>query len=150
MSVEGATTPDRSFSEMFATTATAFTRIVGVTVILVLAAALGLAVGNAINERAGNASVTNAGYPAGWSGGAAVPVSQTAKAIFSMKALEALRVARGDVAELASAPAPAESDYHDRHPQFRETIAAESDYHDRHPHESEPTRRQTLTAPEPR
>ncbi len=69
-----------------------------VVIVLGLAAAFGLVVGNAIQS----GPSTNAGYPAGYQGGAAVPASKVASATFSLEALEALRAARGDDA----APTP--------------------------------------------
>lgn len=126
-------------------------RIGGIVLVLVLAATAGLVIGNAINSRA-DGGATNLGYPAGYSGGAAVPVSHTAQAVFSADALAALHVARGDIAQF---PARAEESDHglrhaqaaedstgtsndaQLHPQFRDDPAqqsapAESDYHDRH------------------
>ena len=80
-------------------------RVVALTTILIFAAATGLAVGDLLNAE--RASSTNAGYPDGWQGGAAVPVSRTATASFSIEALEAVQATRGD--------RPAESDYALRH-----------------------------------
>ena len=89
-------------------TATPFTiaaRVVALAVVLALAAALGVIVGNAIQGRAD----TNLGYPAGWQGGAGVPRSITAQAAFSLDAVAAIQAARGD------ATAPDYADYGIRH-----------------------------------
>lgn len=132
---------------MFASAASGSARIVGLALILALAAVLGLAVGNALNERSDEGR-TNAGYPVGWNGGARVPISRTATAAFSIDALDAVRIARGD----AAAPiAPSEeSDYFQRHPQFQETAAEESDYHDRHPQPADSEKPKARTQAEPR
>jgi hypothetical protein len=76
-------------------TGTAFVtaaRAVGLALVLVLAAASGLMVGNAIQGR----DVWNAGYPDGWQGGAAAPRSITADSAFSLDAISAVQAARGD------------------------------------------------------
>ena len=88
-------------------------RIVALATVLAFAAAFGLAVGNVLNEQRGN--LTNAGYPEGWSGGAAAPVSRTATAVFSQSALEAVQAARGDSPDASADTEP--SDYHQRHPE---------------------------------
>ncbi|MDQ2690056.1 MAG: hypothetical protein M3Y29_07270 [Chloroflexota bacterium] len=82
-------------------------RAVGLALILTAAAAVGILTGNLIQGRADN----NAGYPEGWQGGAAVPVSRTATAAFSLDAIADLQAARGD------APAETEEyvDYAQRH-----------------------------------
>jgi hypothetical protein len=113
---------------MFTSVTSAGARIAGLAIVLVAAAAIGLAAGNLINSAAERESRTNAGYPVGWNGGGRIPVSQTATAGFSQSALDAVRITRGDA---VSAEAPTESDYHDRHPQLRPD-AEESDYHQRH------------------
>lgn len=88
------------------------TRAVGLVIVLVLAATVGLMVGNALQGRA----TTNAGYPEGWQGGAAVPLSRTADASFSLDAIKAVQAARGD----AAAPAtPDYVDYGQRHLQAK-------------------------------
>ena len=58
------------------------TRAFGLAVVIVLAAVVGLMVGNALQGR----GATNAGYPEGWQGGAAVPLSRTADTSFSLDA----------------------------------------------------------------
>ena len=83
-------------------------RIGLVAIVLVLAIVAGLAVGNAINGR-GDGGTLNAGYPAGWQGGAAVPVSRVADTSFSLDAVQELQAIRGDAA------APAFIDYGLRH-----------------------------------
>ena len=67
-------------------------RTVALALVLAAAAAVGLVVGNALNGRAD----TNAGYPAGWQGGAAAPIARTAQAAFSLDAIAAVQAARGD------------------------------------------------------
>lgn len=124
---------------MFASAVSGSARIVGLALILVAAAVLGLTVGTIINERGGEAR-TVAGYPPGWNGGAAIPVSRTATALFSADALESVKVTRGDV---AAPVAPAEeSDDLTLHPQFREKSAPETfstqDYADQHQTDSAP------------
>jgi hypothetical protein len=76
-----------------------------VVIVLVLAIVAGLAVGNAINGRGDTLN----GYPAGWRGGAAVPISRVADTSFSLDAVEQLQAIRGDAA------APAFIDYGLRH-----------------------------------
>jgi hypothetical protein len=123
---------------VIAATAGGSARIVALAAILVLAAALGLAVGTMINERAGEGR-TVSGYPTGWQGGAAAPISRVATAAFSTEALDALRVTRGDVSEATAAGE--ESDYFQRHAGTQKARAEESDYHQRHPELTElPTR----------
>ena len=87
----------------------AVARTGAVALVIVVAAALGLFVGDALRDRDG--STLNAGYAAG---GAAVPVSRTADASFSLDAIAALAAIRD-----ANAPAAAAQDYPDyslRHP----------------------------------
>jgi len=115
---------------MITTAAGGFARIVALAAILVLAAVLGLAVGTLINDRAGEGQ-TVAGYPAGWQGGAAVPVGRIGTAAFSSEALDAVRVTRGDGSEATAAGE--ESDYFQRHAETQKARAEESDYHQRHP-----------------
>lgn len=104
------------------------TRAVGLAIVIVLAATVGLMVGNALQGR----GTTNAGYPEGWQGGAAVPLSRTADTSFSLDAISAVQAARGD----AAAPAtPDYIDYAQRHQQAK----AESS-------STEPTK-QTLAKP---
>ena len=89
-------------------TGTAFVtaaRAVGLALVLVLAAASGLIVGNAIQGR----DATNVGYPVGWPGGAAAPQSITADSAFSLDAISAVQAARGD------ARAPNYADFGLRH-----------------------------------
>ena len=63
------------------------TRAFGLAVVIVLAATVGLMVGNALQ----GLSTTNAGYPEGWHGGAAVPLSRTADTTFSLDAIGAVQ-----------------------------------------------------------
>lgn len=91
---------------MNSATFSGFARTGLVVIVLVLAIVAGLAVGNAINGRGGT---LNAGYPAGWQGGAAVPVSRVADTSFSLDAVQQLQAIRGDAA------APAFIDYGLRH-----------------------------------
>jgi len=80
---------------------------------IIVAAALGLFVGDAMRDRDG--STLSAGYPAGWAGGAAVPVSRTADASLSLDAISALAAIRDD----GAAPASGTQEYRDyalRHP----------------------------------
>ena len=72
-------------------------RTVAIGAILVIAAALGLVVGNALNGVGDRSATTSAGYPAGYQGGAAIPGTRTATAAFSLDAIEAVQAARGDV-----------------------------------------------------
>ena len=60
-----------------ASVAGGFARIAALAVVLVAAAVLGLAVGTALNERSDEAQTVN-GYPPGWQGGAAIPLSRAA------------------------------------------------------------------------
>ena len=80
--------------------------------VIALAATVGLMVGNALQGRGS----TNAGYPEGWAGGAAVPVSRTADASFSLDAIGAVQAARGDAAAAAT---PDYVDYAQRHLQAK-------------------------------
>jgi hypothetical protein len=80
-----------------------------VAIVLVLAIVAGLAVGNAINGRGGTLN----GYPAGWRGGAAVPVSRVADTSFSLDAVRDIQALRNDAA------APAFLDYALRHGMIR-------------------------------
>ena len=86
-----------------------------VAIVLVLAIVAGLAVGNAINGRGDTLN----GYPAGWRGGAAVPVSRVADTSFSLDAVEQLQAIRGDAA------APAFIDYALRHGMIRRGQASD-------------------------
>lgn len=90
---------------MNSATFSGFARTGLVAVVLVLAIAAGLAVGNAINGRGGTLN----GYPAGWQGGAAVPVSRVADTSFSLDAVRDIQALRNDAA------APAFIDYGLRH-----------------------------------
>jgi hypothetical protein len=75
-------------------------RAVGLALILTIAAAFGLAVGNALNARANpDAGANIGGMVPGNAGG--TPVSRTATASFSMDALKAVQAARGDKAAAA-------------------------------------------------
>ena len=93
-------------------TVSAVARTGAVALVIAVAAALGLFVGDALRDRDG--STLNAGYPAGWAGGAAVPVSRTADAAFSLDAISAIAAIRDTGASAAAA-----EDYPDyplRHP----------------------------------
>jgi hypothetical protein len=105
-------TTGRSPRDMNASAIGTATRAVGLVIVIVLAATVGLMVGNALQGR----GATNAGYPEGWAGGAAVPLSRTADTSFSLDAIGAVQAARGD----AAAPArPAYADYGLRHRQAK-------------------------------
>jgi hypothetical protein len=93
------------------------TRAFGLAVVIVLAAAVGLMVGNALQ----GLSTTNAGYPEGWQGGAAVPLSRTADTTFSLDAIGAVQAARGDA---ATAARPNYVDYAQRHLQAKADASA--------------------------
>lgn len=67
-------------------------RAVGLAIVIVLAAASGIIVGNALQGR----DAINAGYPDGRLGGAAATRSITAVATFSLDAISAVQAARGD------------------------------------------------------
>jgi hypothetical protein len=82
-------------------TVSAIARTGVLALVIALAAALGLVVGDAIRDRDG--STLNAGYPAGWAGGAAVPVSRTASASFSLDAISAVAAIRDTSASTAVA-----------------------------------------------
>ena len=97
------------------TAAVGSARMIALAAVLGAAAVLGLAVGTALNERSPEGGTIN-GYPPGWQGGAAIPVSRVAAQSFSLDALDAVRVTRGDAA--APAAAVDESDYFMRHPQL--------------------------------
>ena len=94
-------------------TISAIARTGAVALVIAVAAALGLFVGDALRDRDG--STLNAGYPAGWAGGAAVPVSRTADASFSLDAIAALAAIR-DTGASAAAAAEDYPDYSLRHP----------------------------------
>ena len=94
-------------------TVSAVARTGAVALVIVVAAALGLVVGDALRDR--DASTLNAGYPAGWAGGAALPISRTADASLSLDAIAALAAIR-DTGSAASAPTEAYPDYPLRHP----------------------------------
>jgi hypothetical protein len=81
-----------------ATAAATSIRIAALVAVLAAAAILGLAFGSALDART-DESRTIAGYPPGWQGGAAIPVAQSAT--FSLEALDAVRVTRGDEAPAA-------------------------------------------------
>lgn len=95
-------------------TLTTVARTSAVVIVIIVAAALGLLVGDALRDR--DASTLNAGYPAGWSGGAAVPVSRTADASFSLDAISAIAAIRDSSAATAAAAAEDYPDYPLRHP----------------------------------
>ena len=97
--------------------------------VIVLAAVVGLMVGDALQGRG-----TNAGYPEGWQGGAAAPLSRTADTSFSLDAIADVQAARGDAAAAAK---PDYVDYAQRHTQ----ATAES---------SEQSTESTLANPTPR
>ncbi len=94
-------------------TLTTVARTSAVVIVIIVAAALGLLVGDALRDR--DASTLNAGYPAGWSGGAAVPVSRTADASFSLDAISAIAAIR-DSSAASAAAAEDYPDYPLRHP----------------------------------
>lgn len=89
------------------------TRAFGLAIVIALAATVGLMVGNALQGR----TTTNAGYPDGWQGGAAIPLSRTADTSFSLDAIRDVQAARGDAAAAAS---PDYVDYAQRHAQAKE------------------------------
>jgi hypothetical protein len=88
-------------------------RTMGVALVLAAAIAAGLVVGNALDARQ-----SAAGYPIGWQPGPGAPLARSADASFSIDALDAVRVARGDTATLQAPAEQIESDYHDRHPEI--------------------------------
>jgi len=93
-------------------TVSAVARTGTVALVIAVAAALGIFVGDALRDRDG--ATLNAGYPAGWAGGAAVPISRTADVSFSLDAVSALAAIRDTGASTAAA-----ADYPDyplRHP----------------------------------
>jgi hypothetical protein len=92
------------------------TRAFGLAAVIVLAAVVGLMVGDALQGRG-----TNAGYPEGWQGGAAVPLSRTADTSFSLDAIGAVQAARGDAAAAAK---PDYVDYAQRHLQAKAESSA--------------------------
>jgi hypothetical protein len=93
-------------------TVSAVVRTGAVALVIAVAAALGLFVGDALRDRDG--STLNAGYPAGWAGGAAVPVSRTADVSFSLDAISAIAAIRDT--EASAAAAEDYADYALRHP----------------------------------
>lgn len=102
---------------MNAGTVSAVARTGAVALVIAVAAALGLFVGDALLDRDG--STLNAGYPAGWAGGAAAPVSRTADASFSLDAVSDIAAIRDQSASTAAA-----EDYPDyplRHPAAPQT-----------------------------
>ena len=82
-------------------TVSAVARTGVVALVIAVAAALGIFVGDALRDRDG--ATLNAGYPAGWAGGAAVPVSRTADASFSLEAISAIASIRDTGAATAAA-----------------------------------------------
>jgi len=92
-------------------TISAVARTGALVLVIAVAAALGLVVGDAIRDRDG--STLNAGYPAGWAGGAAVPVSRTANVSFSLDAISAVAAIRDTATSVAAEDYP---DYPLRHP----------------------------------
>lgn len=94
-------------------TVSAVARTGAVALVIAVAAALGIFVGDALRDREG--STLNAGYPAGWAGGAAVPISRTADVSFSLDAVSALAAIRNAGASTAEA-AEDYPDYPLRHP----------------------------------
>ena len=86
------------------------TRALGLAAVIALAATVGLMVGDALQGR----TTSNAGYPDGWQGGAAVPLSRTADTSFSLDAIADVQSARGDA---AAATRPDYVDYAQRHAQ---------------------------------
>jgi hypothetical protein len=129
--VEGATeTPEGAHANMNASAIGSATRAIGLAVVIALAATVGLMVGNALQ----GVTNTNAGYPEGWQGGAAAPLSRTADTSFSLDAIADVQAARGDAAAAAK---PDYVDYAQRHTQ----ATAES---------SEQSTESTLANPTPR
>ena len=118
---------------MQATSLSTAARVIGLGLVLVLAAAFGILAGNLIQGR----SATNFGYPAGWQGGAAVPVTRTADAAFSLDAVSQLQAIR-DTGAADAAPvddegvelrkrdpdAPGYQDYGLRHSQEADDLEA--------------------------
>jgi hypothetical protein len=97
-------------------------RIAVLAAVLGAAAILGLAFGTALDGRTTENRTIN-GYPPGWYGGAAIPVAQSAR--FSLEALDAVRITRGDPA--VAPAAPASDDVHDvflNHPEYRQDSGA--------------------------
>jgi len=94
-------------------TLTTVARTSAVVLVIIVAAVLGLFVGDALRDRGG--STLSAGYPAGWAGGAAVPVSRTADASFSLDAISDIAAIRDTGAPTAAA-AEDYPDYALRHP----------------------------------
>ena len=85
---------------MNASTFASAARAVGLALILAIAAAFGLAVGNALNGRTNpDAGVNIGGMVPGNAGG--TQISRTATAAFSTDALAAVQAARGDKAAAA-------------------------------------------------
>ena len=96
-------------------TVSAVARTGAVALVIAVAAALGIFVGDALRDRDG--STLNAGYAAGWAGGAAVPVSRTADVSFSLDAVSALAAIRDSGTSAATGAAAEEyPDYPLRHP----------------------------------
>ncbi|HSK93468.1 MAG TPA: hypothetical protein VLA76_05355 [Candidatus Angelobacter sp.] len=95
---------------MHSATFSTVARTGAVALVIAAAAALGLFVGDAISDPERS---TLHGYPAGWAGGAAVPVSRTADKSFSLDAIAAVAATRD---MRVSAPAAEEYlDYPLRH-----------------------------------
>jgi hypothetical protein len=109
--MEGDTTVRRS--PMNAAAATSL-RIAVLAAVLGAAAILGLAFGTALNDRTAESRTVN-GYPPGWQGVAPIPVSQNSR--FSLQALDAVRITRGDPA--APASDDTERDRFLDHPEYR-------------------------------
>jgi hypothetical protein len=124
--MHGGRHPQQEVSQMNAATAAATSvRIAVLAAVLGAAAILGLAFGSALDGRTAEVGTVN-GYPPGWQGVAPIPVAQHAR--FSLEALDAVRVARGDPAAPATEPVPATDDVSDiflRHPEYRQDSGAD-------------------------
>lgn len=105
-------------------TLTTVARTSAVVLVIIAAAALGIFAGDALRDREG--STLSAGYPAGWAGGAAVPVARTADTSFSLEAIAAIAGIRDASSAASSAAVEDYPDYALRHAAPRTAPASQS------------------------
>ena len=98
---------------MYSGTLTTVARTSAVVLVIIVAAALGIFAGEALRDREG--STLSAGYPAGWAGGAAVPVARTADTSFSLDAISAVAAIRDESSATSTTAVEDYPDYALRH-----------------------------------
>ena len=116
---------------MNATTASGLARVAGVVLVLIIAAAAGMAVGNVLRDRVDTAAAgpNIGGYVTDNPGGSIVR-SRTAESAFSLEAIERLNQIRANEAAAAAQAANDESDYGLRHPRSEPASGADDDARD--------------------